>query len=426
MKILVVGGGGREHAIGHALSRSRHRPELFFAPGNPGTALLGLNVSIGAEDIPGLLAWVKANRPDLVVPGPEAPLVLGLADEVGGLGIPVFGPVKAGARLEASKDFTKTLLIESGVPTAGSATFTEHAAALSYLKEMGAPVVVKADGLAAGKGVIICQSSQEAVESLTKMMSEGLFGEAGHKVVIEQMLEGEEFSVLALTDGETLLPLASSQDHKRAYDHDRGPNTGGMGAYSPCPQVSESRLNHIVETSVKPMIRGLAREGIIYQGLIYAGIMMTKNGPFVLEYNCRFGDPEAQVILPRLKSDLLPVMREIAEGKLSVRALEWHEKSCMTVVMASGGYPGAYERGHVIYGADAFADDKHVVVFHAGTVLNAQGQLVNSGGRVLNVTALGDTLREASERVYQAAGKIRFEHSFYRRDIGRRALEVLK
>jgi len=421
MKILVVGGGGREHAIGHALSRSRHRPELFFAPGNPGTALLGLNVSIGAEDIPGLLAWVKANRPDLVVAGPEAPLVLGLSDEVGGLGIPVFGPVKAGARLEASKDFTKTLLIESGVPTAGSATFTEHAAALSYLREKGAPVVVKADGLAAGKGVTVCLDLSSAEQALDEAMNRRVFGEAGSKVVIEEYLEGEEASILAFTDGETVIPMQSAQDHKRVFDGDQGPNTGGMGAYSPAPIMTTDLEGEVLERILNPTLAGLRRRGIAYRGVLYAGLMITRSGPQVIEYNCRFGDPETEVVLPRLKTDLVDICMACSRDGLTGTRLDWDSRACAGVVMASAGYPGSYGKGRVIEGLDEAGRVKDAWIYHAGTTVR-DGKTLTAGGRVLCVTGMGSGIREAVARAYEAVALIRFEGAHYRKDIAWRAV----
>ena len=288
------------------------------------------------------------------------------------------------------------------------------------------PLVIKADGLAAGKGVVICDSSEHAVATLTQMMEEKIFGEAGSKVVIEKKLEGEELSILVLTDGKKIIPLASARDHKRAYDHDRGPNTGGMGAFSPSMKIPESEIGGIIDITVRPILEGMARDGMPYRGVLYAGIMMTKDGPFVLEYNCRFGDPETEVILPRLRSDLLPVMVQVANGSLEAETLEWHDKACMTVVMASGGYPGSYEKGFPIRGLDFAKEQPDVAVFHAGTAFDEQKQIVTAGGRVLAVTAWGDTLKSAHERVYQVITQIHFEGGFSRRDIGQKAIEVLR
>lgn len=421
MRILVVGGGGREHAIGHALSRSRHQPELHFAPGNPGTALLGENAALGAEDVAGLAAWSRANRPDLVVVGPEAPLVAGLADELESLGVPVFGPVREGARLEGSKDFTKNLLLENGVPTAKSATFTDFDAALSYLRSRGAPIVVKADGLAAGKGVTVCLSLPEAETALDEAMNRRVFGEAGAKVVLEEYLEGEEASVLAFSDGETVIPMQSAQDHKRVFDSDQGPNTGGMGAYSPAPVLTKALEEEVLERILKPTLSGLRKRGIVYRGVLYAGLMITKQGPKVIEYNCRFGDPETEVVLPRLRTDLVDVCLACARDGLGGTRLEWDPRACAGVVMASGGYPGPYPKGRVIEGLDEAAKVEGAFVYHAGTA-EKDGRIVTAGGRVLCVTGMGDGLKEAVDRAYRATACVRFEGAHFRRDIAWRAL----
>lgn len=426
MKVLIVGSGGREHVLAWKIAQSPLLKKLYAAPGNAGIGELAECVDLSPENISGLADFAQKEKIDLTIVGPEAPLVAGIVDHFRERGLRIFGPEKESARLEGSKAYAKDLMHKFGVPTAQYETFSTVNEAKHYAIEAEMPVVIKADGLASGKGVVICQSSQEAVETLSRMMVDGSFGDAGRKVVIEELLEGEELSVLALTDGEKVIPLASSQDHKRAYDNDRGPNTGGMGAYSPCPQISSEKLNEIVDLAVKPMIDGLAKQGKPYRGLLYAGIMLTSKGPFVLEYNCRFGDPEAQVVLPRLKTDLLQVMTEIADGKLKTQNLEWLDKGCVGIVVAAGGYPGAYEKGRRVQGLDALKGLEDVVVFHAGTAKDEGGNLVNTGGRVLTVVGIGDTLRSAHDKAYQAVGKIRFDNSFYRRDIARRALEVLR
>ena len=426
MKVLIIGSGGREHALAWKISQSPLLTKLYAAPGNAGIAKLAECHPIPIEDIPALLAFAKKENIDLTIVGPEAPLVAGIVDEFQREGLKIFGPSKAASVLEGSKTFAKEKMTQFGIPTADYDVFPNINEAKHFVIETEMPVVIKADGLAQGKGVIICESSQDAVNALTRIMSEGVFGESGKKVIVEKKLEGEELSVLALTDGEKIIPLATSQDHKRAYDYDRGPNTGGMGAYSPCPFVSDEKLMEIVEMAIRPMVDGLRKEGTPYRGLLYAGVMMTKNGPFVLEYNCRFGDPEAQAVLPRLKSDLLPILAEIASGSLTTQNLEWHEKACLAIVIASGGYPGFYHKGFPIRGLETADHQEDAFVFHAGTGFNDRQHVVTAGGRVLAVCALGDNLRLAHDRAYALAAKINFEGSFYRRDIGRRAMEVFR
>lgn len=427
MKVLIIGSGGREHALAWKISQSPLLTKLYAAPGNAGIAQLAeCHPEIQAEDIPALLALAKKENMDLTIVGPEAPLVAGIVDEFQKEGLKVFGPSKAASVLEGSKTFAKEKMTQFGIPTADYDVFPNINEAKHFVIETEMPVVIKADGLAQGKGVVICESSQEAVNALTRIMSEGIFGDSGKRVIVEKKLEGEELSVLALTDGEKIIPLVTSQDHKRAYDYDRGPNTGGMGAYSPCPFVSDEKLAEIVELVIRPMVDGLRKEGTPYRGLLYAGVMMTKAGPFVLEYNCRFGDPEAQAVLPRLKSDLLPVLAEIASGALTTQGLEWHEKACLAIVVASGGYPGFYHKGFSVRGLESVNHQEDAFVFHAGTAFNDQKQVVTAGGRVLAVCALGDNLRLAHDRAYSMVGKVNFEGSFYRRDIGRRAMEVFR
>jgi len=422
VKVLLVGSGGREHALAWKIAQSPMLKKLYCAPGNAGIAELAECVPVAADDIQGLLAFALREKIDLTVVGPEVPLVAGIGDLFRDNGLLLFGPSKETAMLEGSKAFSKELMTKYGVPTAGYEIFTNVKEAKHYVIESEMPVVIKADGLAAGKGVVICDSAEQAVVTLTQMMEEKCFGDAGAKVVIEKKLEGEELSVLVLTDGKKILPLASARDHKRAYDHDRGPNTGGMGAFSPSMKIPDSEIGGVIDIAVRPIVEGMARDGMPYRGVLYAGIMMTKEGPHVLEYNCRFGDPETEVILPRLKSDLLPVLAQIANGDVGTETLEWHEKACITVVMASGGYPGSYEKGFVIQGLEAAKGLPDVAVFHAGTAFNEQKQCVTAGGRVLDVTAWGDTLKAAHERAYQIISKIHFQGGFFRRDIGQKAI----
>ena len=376
MKVLLVGSGGREHALAWKIAQSPLLTKLYAAPGNAGIAEHAECIAIAADDIEGLLEFSLREKIDLTVIGPEVPLVAGIWDRFNEKGLKVFGPSKDTALLEGSKAFSKDVMTRFGVPTADYEIFTNVKEAKHYAIEAEMPVVIKADGLAAGKGVVICDSSEQAVATLTQMMEVKVFGEAGSKVIIEQKLEGEEVSVLVLTDGDKIIPLASARDHKRAYDHDQGPNTGGMGAFSPSMRIPEQEIGAIIDIALRPIIDGLAIDGTPYQGVLYAGIMMTKDGPFVLEYNCRFGDPETEVILPRLKSDLLPVMMQIAQGCLEIESLEWYDKACITVVMASGGYPGSYEKGFPIRGLDAVKEQQDVAVFHAGTAFNAEKQVV--------------------------------------------------
>jgi phosphoribosylamine--glycine ligase len=419
--ILVIGSGGREHALCWAMAKSKRNPKLYCAPGNAGIAELAECVPISAEDIPGLIHWVEEHKPNLVMIGPEVPLALGLADELLKLDVQVVGPIKAGAQMEASKDFTKQLLLENNIPTAKAGTFTDYEKALAYLKAEGAPIVIKADGLAAGKGVTVCENLEQAEAALKEAMQDKVFGEAGSKVVIEECLIGEEASVLAFVDGETIIPMVSAQDHKRILDGDKGPNTGGMGAYSPAPVVTPELEKEILEKILKPTVEALKKRGIIYRGILYAGLMMTSQGPKVIEYNCRFGDPETQVILPRLKTDLVNILMAVAQGKLSHLKVEWDERPAACVVLASGGYPGTYSKGKVIQGLKEASQVKDAVVFHSGTALK-DGQVVTSGGRVLCVTGLGDTIESAIQKAYEAVKHIQFEGAYYRHDIGWRAI----
>ena len=421
MKILIIGGGGREHALAWKLAGDSRRPELFCAPGNAGTAECAVNLALAAEDVAGLLAWARANRPELTVVGPEAPLCAGLADAFEAERLRVFGPRRDAALLEGSKVFSKEIMEAGGVPTAAAASFTDPGRAAEYARSLGAPLVIKAEGLAAGKGVTVCGSLREAEAAIREAMVDRAFGDAGSRVLVEEFLEGEEASILALVDGEHVVTLASAQDHKRVFDADQGPNTGGMGAYSPAPVVTPKSLAAIEEDVFGRTLRELRKRRITYRGVLYAGIMMTGAGPKVLEFNCRFGDPETQAIIPRLAGDLVPALEACIDGTLAPKLLKWKPEACVCVVMASGGYPGSYKKGLPIEGLKEAAGLSGVVVFHAGTQI-AGGRVVTSGGRVLGVTALGATLPEAVKNVYGAVGRIRFDGAHFRKDIAHRAL----
>jgi phosphoribosylamine--glycine ligase len=421
MKILVIGGGGREHALIWKLSGDSRRPTLFCAPGNAGTASLATNVPIAAEDVPGLLAWAQANRPDLTVVGPEAPLCAGVVDAFAAAGLRVFGPSQAAARLEGSKRFAKEIMRAAGVPTAQAQTFTDAEAAVLALPAFRLPVVIKADGLAAGKGVVIAQTRAEAEAAIRSMLVDHVFGAAGASVLIEEFLEGEEASILALTDGDRVALLPASQDHKRVFDADQGPNTGGMGAYSPAPVVTPELLPVIRDRILLPTLRELRRRGIVYKGVLYAGLMIGTDGPRVVEFNCRLGDPETEVVLPRLAGDLIPLLEACIDGTLDPAQVRALPDSCVTVVMASPGYPGTYPKGLPIAGLDEAARKPNVLVFHAGTALR-NGQTVTAGGRVLAVTATGSDLRAAVANAYAGIASIRFDGAHYRNDIAHRAL----
>lgn len=420
MNILLLGSGGREHALAVALAASPRCDELYIAPGNGGTAAVGENVSLDAEDPAAVADFARETGCGLVVIGPEAPLVVGVADAVRAAGIPCFGPGAEGAQVEGSKKFSKELMERAGVPTAAYASFTDEAAALAYVREQGAPLVVKADGLAAGKGVVVATELSQA-EDAVRACFDGAFGKAGATVVIEEMMTGPECSLLAFTDGETVRPMCTSQDHKRALEGDRGPNTGGMGAYAPVPIVTDEEHAAMVDALEKTVAQ-LHAEGIDYRGCLYGGFMLTPAGPKVLEFNARFGDPETQVVIPRLENDLVEVMLAVAEGRLSEVELRWSDRWTVTVVLTSAGYPGSYEKGKVITGVEDAEAMDDVTVYHAGTALTDAGELVTSGGRVLDVTALGDTFEAARDRAYAACEKIQFEGKTLRHDIGLRAL----
>ena len=421
MRILVVGSGGREHALVWKLKQSPKVEKIYCAPGNAGIAEQAECLPVKGEDIEGLLKAAKELRADLTVVGPEVPLTLGIVDRFSAEGLHIFGPSQAAAQIEGSKVFMKDLLKKYRIPTAAFETFTNPAQAKQYLNKVGAPIVVKADGLAAGKGVILCRTVAEAGAAVDEVMVKKAFGSAGDQVVIEEFLTGEEASFLALTDGELVLPLASCQDHKAIYDNDQGPNTGGMGAYSPAPVVTPEIHRQVMDRIMIPTVRAMKKEGAPYRGVLYAGLMIGKDGPKTLEFNARFGDPETQPLLFRMKSDLLPLLEAVAQGSLQGQSIEWYDDPAVCVVMASKGYPGSYEKGFPISGipeANALPDS---FVFHAGTALK-DGQVVTSGGRVLGVTARGKDVKSAIEHAYQAVKKISWDGAYYRTDIGQKAL----
>ncbi|WP_297183309.1 phosphoribosylamine--glycine ligase [uncultured Enorma sp.] len=418
--ILLLGSGGREHALAAKLAASPLCGTLYIAPGNGGTVQVGENVALAEDDPEAVADFARETGVGLVVIGPEAPLVAGVADAVRAAGISCFGPGAEGAQMEGSKKFSKELMARAGIPTAAYGSFTDEASALAYVREQGAPIVVKADGLAAGKGVIVAATLEEAEDAVRECF-QGAFGAAGSTVVVEECLTGPECSLLAFTDGKTVLPMATAQDHKRALEGDKGPNTGGMGVYSPVPIVTEDELAAMKQVMLDTVAE-LAAEGIDYRGCLYGGFMLTEDGPKVLEFNARFGDPETQVILPRLKNDLVEVMLACAEQRLDEVELAWRDEWAVAVVLTSAGYPGSYEKGKVIRGIEDAEAMEDVTVYHAGTAVREDGELVTSGGRVLAVTALGDTFEAARDLAYEACEKIDFEGKTLRRDIGLRAL----
>jgi phosphoribosylamine--glycine ligase len=421
MNILLIGSGGREHALAWKISGSPLCDRLVIAPGNPGTAQCGTNAPLDPADHKGVVAFCRAEAIDLVVVGPEAPLVAGLVDDLAGAGIKAFGPRKTAAQLEGSKAFTKELCREFGIPTASFARFTAAAPARAYIRERGAPIVVKADGLAAGKGVVVAASVDEA-EAAVEAMLGGALGAAGAEVVIEECLTGEEASFFALCDGTTAIPLGTAQDHKRAFDGDQGPNTGGMGAYSPAPVLTPALEARAMREIVLPTVAGMKARGTPYVGVLYAGLMITAEGPKLIEYNVRFGDPECQVLMPRMKTDLVAAMLAACDGVLKTFDVRWWDDAALTVVLAAKGYPGAFERGTEIRGlAEAEALDD-VLVFHAGTKADGS-RLVANGGRVIDVTAMGKSVAQAQARAYEAVARIDWQQGFFRRDIGWQAVQ---
>jgi phosphoribosylamine---glycine ligase len=421
VKAMVIGSGGREHALLWKLAQSSRLSKLYCAPGNGGTEEFAENVPIDADRVTELADFAQAHGVDLTIVGPEAPLVEGIADEFLSRGLKVFGPSRNAAALEGSKVFAKKLMKKYGIPTGDFRVVRTMAQARPLLGIFGYPVVIKADGLAAGKGVVIAKDYLEAETAVHMMLEEKAFGEAGSQVLIEECLTGEEVSVLAFTDGKTVLPMVSAQDHKRVWDGDAGPNTGGMGAYAPAPIYSADLAARVEKEILLPTVQAMAAEGILYQGVIYAGLMITDRGPQVLEFNARFGDPETQVILPLMQSDLVDVAEAVCQGTLDEVKIDWRDEAVVCVVMASGGYPGAYEKGQVIYGLDEAARLNDVMVFHAGTVRKAE-ETLTAGGRVLGVTARGSAIGEAVEKAYKAVDRITFAKGHYRRDIAHRAL----
>lgn len=421
MKVLVVGGGGREHALAWKIDQSPLVEKVYVAPGNAGTTFIAENVDIGAEDVDGLLAFAKANDIGLTVVGPEAPLVLGIVDKFKAEGLRVFGPGQQAAMLEGSKVFCKAAMERYGVPTAAYGEFEDAEEAKQYIRKNGAPIVVKADGLAAGKGVTVAQTVEEACEAVDKIMVDKIFGESGAKLVVEECLVGEEASFLAFCDGKNVLPMDSSQDHKPIFDGDKGPNTGGMGAYSPAPVVTKELFDMAMEKVMRPMVEGMAKDGMPYVGILYAGLMIDGGEMKVLEFNCRFGDPECQPIVMRMKGDIVPVIEACIDGKLDTVDLEWYPEATVCVVLASEGYPGDYPKGVEIAGLDRASSMKDVMVFHAGTK-REDGRVKTSGGRVLGVTARGETIPKAIERAYQAVDSICWPGMQFRKDIGKKAL----
>ncbi len=424
MNVLIVGSGGREHALAWKAAQSSDVQKVYVAPGNAGTAMEDKceNVPIGAEDIQSLLHFAKQAQIDLTIIGPEAPLVVGIVDEFTTQGLRCFGPTRGAAQLEGSKAFTKDFLARHNIPTAAYQNFTDIEPAIAYIKQQGAPIVVKADGLAAGKGVIVAMTQEEAITAVQDMLAGNAFGDAGHRVVIEEFLDGEEASFICMVDGEHILPMASSQDHKRVGDGDTGLNTGGMGAYSPAPIVSAQIHERIMREVIEPTVRGMAQEGNAYTGFLYAGLMIMADGaPKVIEYNVRFGDPETQPIMLRLQSDLVALCNAALDKKLDQTSADWDSRASLGVVMAAGGYPGSYAKGEVISGVDSANIIDDVKVFHAGTA-QKDGQIVTAGGRVLCVTALGDSVSEAQQRAYARVQGISWKDAYFRTDIGYRAI----
>lgn len=435
MRVLVIGSGGREHSLVWKIAQSKLLSKMFCAPGNGGISQSAECIEIKVDDIAGLLDFARKEKIDLTVVGPEIPLSLGIVDEFRNYKLRIFGPDKKAAQLESSKIFSKELMAKYKVPTADFKVFDHAGLAKEYIDKKGAPCVVKADGLAQGKGVVVAKTTAEAKQAVDLIMREKIFGAAGERIIIEDCLQGEEASILVLTDSKAVIPLVSSQDHKRVFDNDNGQNTGGMGAYSPAPIVTDNLFKEILDKVIYRTIDGLAKEGIDYKGVLYAGIMVTKNGPKVLEYNVRFGDPETEVILPRMKSDLLEVMLAVSSSQLGkvVKAggINWENRACVCVVCASGGYPGEYKKGKEISGLEEAEKLKDIVVFHAGTKQTKDERrktkkFITDGGRVLGVTGLGDTIKEAINKTYQAVEKIHFDGMHYRKDIGIKALAVKK
>lgn len=423
MHVLMIGGGGREHTLIWKIAQSPLVEKIYCAPGNAGISQIAECVKMDVEGaLEPMAQFAMDKRIDLTFIGPENPLANGIVDYFESLGLRVFGPSKVATEIEGSKVFSKKLMNKYGIPTAQSEVFDDPEKAVSYIREIGAPIVVKADGLAKGKGVIVCRELQEALDAVNAIMIEKEFGDAGNQILVEEYLEGEEASFIAFTDGENIVPMSSSQDHKPIYDGDQGPNTGGMGAYSPAPVVTDEVHDLIMETVMKPTIRGMAAERRLYKGVLYAGLMITNGKPKVIEFNARCGDPETQAVIPRLKSDIVPVIEACIDGTLDQVQLEWSSEPAVCVVMASGGYPVSYEKGKIISGLEAASAMENVTVFHAGTAMSSD-DVVTNGGRVLGITALGSDIQNAINTAYEAVEKISFEKAYFRKDIGHRALE---
>lgn len=420
MNVLVIGGGGREHALVWKIAQSPYVEHIFCAPGNGGIESLAKCVDIPVHDLKGLARFARQHAVDLTVVGPELPLTLGIADVFHKQNLPIFGPSGKAARLEGSKAFTKRFMEKYQIPSAKFQIFDDSESAIRYIGQNDPPFVLKADGLAAGKGVLICHSRNEAYQGVDDIMVSRRFGDAGNRLVIEDFMTGEEASILVVTDGENAAVLPPAQDHKAIFEGDKGPNTGGMGAYAPAPVINETQLSAIMERIIEPVIRGMQAENTPYRGVLYAGLMITEDGPKVVEFNCRFGDPEIQAILPLLKTDIVDLMMEVVDGRLKKRPPEIYPDSCICVVMASGGYPGPYQKGNPIFGLDQVED---VLVFHSGTKREGN-RILTAGGRVLGVTSTGKTFMEARDRVYRAIGKIAFDGAYYRKDIGHRAMNL--
>jgi len=419
VNILVIGGGAREHTLAWKISQSPKVKEIYVAPGNAGTGLIAKNLDIKASDLESLLKAAKERKIDLAVVGPEAPLAAGIVDLFQSKGIPIFGPTREAAKIESSKVFAKKLMQKYGIPCARGKSFLRFEEARDYVRAQSPPIVVKADGLAAGKGSIVASSAEEALKALSEIMKERIFGDAGDKVLIEECLVGKEVSLLAFTDGKTVVPMVPACDYKRIFDGNKGPNTGGMGSYSPPGFFDDEMTNRVRDSILEPTVQAMAEEGKPYKGVLYAGLMVTTEGPKVLEFNARFGDPENQVMLPRLESDLVDIMLAVIEGRLDKIEVRWSDRACVGVVMASAGYPGSYKTGFPIEGLDRV--DKDVLVFHAGTKAR-EGKIVTDGGRVLTVAATGKTMAEAREKVYSNITRIHFEGCHYRKDIAAREL----
>ncbi len=421
MNVLLVGGGGREHAIAWKLKQSKKMTRLYIAPGNPGTAKIGTNVDISDTDLDGIVQFARNQQIDFAVIGPEDPLSAGLVDRLAAAGIRAFGPSKEAAQLEADKSFAKHIMRANSIPTAESRVFSDYEDAKAYIASRDEPVVIKASGLAKGKGVFVCEDPADGILAAEKIMVNRIFGSAGAKIIVEDKLLGQEVSILAFVDGRNIYVMESAQDHKPIGEGDTGPNTGGMGAYSPAPIVTDALMDQIIREILVPTVDGMNRNDTPYKGVLYAGLMITQGGPRVLEYNARFGDPETQPILMRMKGDLLEVMEAVCDGRLSEVEIQWDQRPAVCVVMASGGYPDAYEKGKKISGLDEAARMKDVMVFQAGTAYK-DGHLVTAGGRALNVTAIGDTIAQAKARAYEAVDQIHFDGAYYRRDIADKAL----